>query len=82
MKKSFSLAFLTLIVGCTASPLTWSDPSVVNTFMSTCNPKNDEGMKTICQCVIDKLKILYPDAAKADTIPQSEIETQTKACIK
>jgi hypothetical protein len=82
IKKSISAVLLTLVVGCGATPVSWTEPEVLNAFMKTCNPKNEDGMKTICQCVVDNLKAKYPDASKADTIPQAEIETATKACIK
>jgi hypothetical protein len=82
IKKSISFVLLTIVVGCAATPVSWTDPAVLDTFMKTCNPKNEDGMKTICACVVDKLKVKFPDASKADSIPQAEIEADTKECIK
>ena len=82
-KKSFSLVLLTILVGCTtATTVSWTDPTVLSTFMKVCNPSNESGMQTICQCTVDKIKVKYPDASKADSIPTAEIEALTKECIK
>lgn len=54
----------------------------MDAFMKNCNPENDEKMKTICTCALDKIKAKYPDAAKADTIPKSEIEKFATECVK
>ena len=84
LKKAFSLGLVAIFFGCStpSSSLTWTTPSVVSAFMTSCNPSNDPAMKTVCECVIEKFKVSHPDASKADSIPQSVIESTTKECIK
>lgn len=79
--KKFILLTLLSISAC-ATPVSWTEPTVMDAFMKNCNPENDEKMKTICTCALDKIKAKYPDAAKADTIPKSEIEKFATECVK
>lgn len=79
--KAIALSSLTLFVSC-ATPVSWTEPSVLSAFMKTCNPTNDEKLNAICTCAVDKIKVKYPDASKADTIPSADIEAFTKECIK
>lgn len=83
-KKSIGLVLLTIVAGCSTTPLSWTHPTVVNTFIKTfmegCNPKNEFRTQIICECVIDKIKVKYPDASKAESIPDTEFVAAAKEC--
>ena len=79
-KKAIALSSLTLFVSCDTS-VSWTEPNVLSAFMKTCNPANDSKLNAICNCAVDKIKVKYPDASKADTISSSDIESFTKECV-